>query len=293
MGRTTLEYLKRELKLDLSAEVLCYSSRERDIQLSDGEIVRSRSLKEISRIRQRVHGVFHFAFLTRDFVSTYGVDKYVAVNLSILDFVSTALQRMSYSWIVGVSSGAVFDPGTHNQATDINRNPYGYLKLLEEKLLQEVTTSRSANCVIGRLWGSSGYLMPVDRKYAISDFIYQGLTSDQIQINSSYKVWRRYMDAQDFIAVLHKMADSGMNRVLDSAGDLVEVGQLATKIALITNSDVVRQDDGDISNPDLYFPSGDEMRAVVQGFGLALKGIDEQLISTISGHSQQLTVKKG
>jgi UDP-glucuronate decarboxylase len=293
MGKTTLEYLKHQMNINLQSEVFCFSSVDREIRLSDGEVVKSSSLEKVSLLNREVKGIFHYAFLTRDFINKYGIDQYVATNNSILDLISGALLNLSYKWVVGISSGAVFDLDTHELAKDIKQNPYGFLKLREESLLQELSERSGANCVIGRLWASSGNLMPIDRKYAISDFIFQGLTSDEIRVKSRHQVWRRYMDAQDFISVLMLMAEQGLNEILDSAGELVELGELASKIGFLTSSKIMRSDSEYISSSDLYYPEGTEMQEVVQKYGLSVKSIDEQLASTISGHVQQLATHEG
>jgi len=290
MGRTTLEYLKNSLNVNLQVEVRCFSSRNKQFELSDGEVIQTESLDRMSIINSEVEGVFHFAFLTRDYVSKYGLDKYVAINNSILDITADALKKIRYKWVVGVSSGAVFDQGTNALARDINKNPYGFLKLQEESMLQQISMQAGANCVIGRLWASTGRLMPVDRKYAISDFIYQGLTSNLITVQSGHQVWRRYIDAQDFMEVLGKMAANGLNRVLDSSGSLVEIGELAAMVGLLTSSEVSRIDKRSSPESDLYYPKGGEMDSFVQEFGLSLKSLDEQLASTIEGHKAQLAM---
>ena len=288
MGRTTLEYLKNQLKVNLQSDVRSFSSSRKEVQLSDGEVVRSESLERLGEIDEEVEGIFHYAFLTRDFVNKFGLNQYVAINNSILEKVAVALTSLKYGWVVGVSSGAVFDPGTNNLATDINLNPYGYLKLREESLLVDLSNQAGANCVIGRLWASSGHLMPIDRKYAISDFIYQGLTSQLIEVKSDHKVWRRYMDAEDFINVLHTLAMKGFSKLLDSTGDLVEIRSLASKIGLVTNARVKTLDNLPSSPPDLYYPEGDEMSELITKYGLSLKSLERQVKETIQGHARQL-----
>ena len=112
MGRTTLEYLKNVVHVDLRSEVKCFSSSPREIRLSDGECLQSESLDSIKSLDCDLEGVFHFAFLTRDHLSNLGFEKYVSINGTILELMSKALRRLKYSWIVAVSSGAVYDPAT-------------------------------------------------------------------------------------------------------------------------------------------------------------------------------------
>ena len=293
MGRTTLEYLKNVMHVDLKTEVKCFSSSNKLIQLSDGECLQSESLTMIKTIDFKIEGIFHYAFLTRDHLTSLGFDRYVETNMAILELISEALKQLKYDWIVAVSSGAVYDPETRELSRDIITNPYGFLKISEESLLKKLSSEQDSNCIIGRLWGSSGLLMPLDRKYAISDFIYQGLTTDQISVTSVHEVWRRYIDAQDFISVLHMMAKQGLTQTLDSSGELIEIGGLASKIGVLTTAEVVRPNSGVVRSPDLYYPEGLEMRALAQTYGFNLKTIDEQIRATLRGHIRQLETREG
>ena len=213
-----------------------------------------------------IEGIFHYAFLTRDHLSKLGFEKYVTTNTNILELMSEALPSLKYRWLVAISSGAIYEPITRKLSEDINTNPYGFLKIFEENSLKKISGDHGSNCVIGRLWASSGSLMPLDRKYALSDFIYQGVTSNQILVNSSHEVWRRYIDAQDFISVLHRMAIEGLNQTIDSSGELIEIGDLASKIGLLTTAEVVRSNSGPLSAADLYYPEGVEMQQLAQKY---------------------------
>ena len=290
MGRTTLSYLRDELNVDLKNEVCCYSSQERMIELTDGDEIHSKDLREIVNFSGDVEGLFHFAFLTKDFVEKIGQAEYVNTNTSILNTLSDVLARTKYRWSVSVSSGAVFDKPGGSLTKDVGSNPYGFLKLKEEKLLLDAAQLSGATSVIGRLWGCTGSLMPVDRKYAISDFIYQGLTSDNIEVQANHVVWRRYMDGQDFIRILHRIAILGKSTTLDSAGDLIEVGELAEKIANKLGIEVSRKEKDITIQPDNYFPNDQVMRKYCEEFGIRLLGIDQQVEETLKGHRRQLKI---
>jgi nucleoside-diphosphate-sugar epimerase len=293
MGRTTLEYLKNVLHVDLRREVKCFSSSDKVIRLSDGESLQSESLDSLKSVDHEIEGIFHFAFLTRDYLSKMGFEKYVKTNGTILEVMSQALSHVKYRWIVAVSSGAVYEPSTRRLSEDIKTNPYGFLKISEENLLKKLSSASDSNCVIGRLWASSGSLMPLDRKYALSDFIYQGVTSNQISVNSSREVWRRYIDAQDFISVLHTMAREGLDQTIDSSGELIEIGDLASRIGLLTMAKVARPNFSPLSTADLYYPEGFEMQHFAKEYSFNIKTIDEQIVATLRGHIQQIESRKG
>jgi nucleoside-diphosphate-sugar epimerase len=141
-----------------------------------------------------------------------------------------------------------------------------------------------ANLVIGRLWGASGFLMPVNNSYALSDFIVQAVTNKKIHINSAHKVYRRYIDAEIFMATLLESAISGKNEKIDSGGPIIEIGDLAKIVA-------EKLKVGNISRPALleteiddYYPRGDQFATIATEFNLPIGDIREQVANTIAGH---------
>ena len=93
----------------------------------------------------------HLAFLTREKVAEYGFENYAIRNLQLISSACQVIRRMKPKWIVLVSSGAIFDRESGNMEDDLVRNPYGYLKRIEELALTDAAKDVNANIVIGRL----------------------------------------------------------------------------------------------------------------------------------------------
>ena len=288
MGRVTLEYLQDECGLDLKQEVTCFSSTEKEIVLQDGTLLRSLPLESISSFKDSVEGIFHFAFLTRDFVAKFGTQKYLETNASILRILEKYLEAVDFEWVVSASSGAVYDPGTETLTSNSELNPYGFQKRQEEEILRKIAESKGATSVTGRLWACSGVDMPIDRKYAISDFIFQALTEKRIVVEANREIWRRYIDANDFISILHKMAVEGESEVIDSTGSLIELGELAQIVGQLTGAQIERPPLDNALIPDKYFPEGLVMRQKASTMGITLQTMQEQVERTIRGHLQKL-----
>ena len=151
---------------------------------------------------QEIMGFVHLAFLTREKVAEYGFENYAIRNLQLISSACQVIRRMKPKWVVLVSSGAIFDRESGNMEDDLVRNPYGYLKRNEELALTDAAKDANANIVIGRLWGAAGSEMPINRAYAISDFIEQAFYDKKIQINSGGNVFRKYCDAGEFMEVI-------------------------------------------------------------------------------------------
>jgi nucleoside-diphosphate-sugar epimerase len=274
--------------VDLNNEVFCFSSVERHIELPDGQVLNSKAFSEILNFNQPVTGIFHLAFLTRDYVQKLGLKEYVAKNSEILLNLESALSQIERQWTIGVSSGAVYDFPSREFATDIELNPYGVLKLREEQILDKSAQSTRSVSIVGRLWGCTGRTMPIERKYAISDFIYQGMTSSTIRVNTAHEVWRRYINSQDFLRILHQMAISGESQTVDSGGPVIEIGELASKIAEKLNVSVERSPRQSALPGDFYYPTSQEMKQFANRLGTNILSIDEQIELTIEGHGHQL-----
>jgi hypothetical protein len=80
----------------------------------------------------------------------------------------------------------------------------------------------------------------------------------------------------------------GVSRTMDSAGELVEIGELARKIGDELGAVVIRPEYDGISIGDYYYPDGLEMQAKATQMGLKFSTMDEQVIDTIKGHRLHL-----
>jgi nucleoside-diphosphate-sugar epimerase len=168
----------------------------------------------------------------------------------------------------------------------MKKNPYGFCKRLEELLLMDAARSVGANIVIGRLWGASGGQMPPNEAYALSDFIESARLQNKIQIRSGGEVFRRYVDAGEFMEVLIRLAISGESHTIDSGGDIVEIGELSHLVAEHFPGTLVNRSKIPIETDD-YYPKTGEFNELAKDLGVGLSAIKEQVARTVKGHIQQ------
>ena len=234
-----------------------------------------------------VEGLVHLAFLTRDKLKNMSSGEYLHKNRQITQRACSLILDCKPKWVLTVSSGAT-------QNSD-ESNYYGQLKLEEENALSNACKSSRSALVIGRLWGATGFSMPINRNYAISDFICQALENGNININSNFEVWRRYVDADQFMYLLFVRALIGDSVIINSGGPKIEIGELAKKIALNLGirDQVFRNLEPDSKLIDNYFFSGNEYELALNKSGIIAKGIDEQVSDTIFGHKLQTQTKEG
>lgn len=236
---------------------------------------------------ETLEGFIHLAFLTREKVSTVGYSEYVSRNISLISKACKIIETSRPKWIVLVSSGAIYDRNTGELETDCLKNPYGFCKRIEENLILDSANKVGANVVIGRLWGATGGLMPLNSAYAISDFIQSAHHHKQINIRSAGWVFRRYVDAGDFMQVLCEAAIRGETITINSGGPKTEIGALATLVSdHFDDIKIVRPVQDDLT--DDYFPRDHEFEALAEKFDVKLSDIELQVSRTVKGHLSAL-----
>jgi nucleoside-diphosphate-sugar epimerase len=172
--------------------------------------------------------VANFAFLTKSRGSVTTHDAFVATNRLLtqrfLDCVSLSTVRTALT----ISSGAaIWDASS----------PYGSLKRTEEERAKRAV-GMGCNLVIGRAYSVSGPYVRYPREYAFSDFILQA-HEGLIAVTSRQPTWRRYVSVGDFLRVLLLRALAGANETIESGGTLVEMTDLAGRIAGLVNPHAV------------------------------------------------------
>jgi nucleoside-diphosphate-sugar epimerase len=279
LGTETIEAINKN---KLSNSQLLFTSDGREIVLWNSEKRDTKSFLE-SQPPSLLDGFIHLAFLTRDKVKSIGPRDFIATNLALISKACQFIETSKPKWVVTVSSGAILDRSTGDLEANIQVNPYGFCKRVEELLIMQAAHKVGANVVIGRLWGASGKFMPPNPAYALSDFIISAQKEKKIKIRSGGKVIRRYVDAGEFMEVLMKAAISGKSVTIDSGGPKVEIGEMASLIAEHFDEVVIERSDLDVTIDD-YFPRGDDFEKLASAMGIELSDIKTQVSQTIQGH---------
>ena len=287
LGRETLDILEQTPGKSINSELILYASRQ-------NEIKNSRFTKSVMPLEDlvdqnlvNVDGVIHLAFLTRDKSRIIKHEDYLVSNLAITSTVATFIRNVKPKWVATVSSGAIFDQNQELEL-DLFNNPYGFTKHIEENLLKEVCTQVGANLVIGRLWGAMGARMPLNPNYAVSDFVQAALTKSEILINSAHRVQRRYVNANNFMDLLLRIAISGRTCEFDSGGHVVELGELAQLIAKKLSNIQITRPDLSHENEDSYFSRSNEYEALCKEFGIEPSSLEQMVAMTIDNHKKLL-----
>jgi nucleoside-diphosphate-sugar epimerase len=217
--------------------------------------------------------VLDFAFLTKDAIPLLGMSAYEQqLNLLVRRLLRIA-EMPSVERILTVSSGAA-----RHQLEASGNDPYGDKKRDVEGSLREVA-QRGLQVSVARAWSLSGGFVTKPRNYAFSDFLHNALHTGVIVVESRQKVYRRYCAVEDLLALTLAHSSTEAFYDLDSGGELLELGELATLVATqVPESRVVfaypnRGDEG----ASRYYSSGEQWSHLVSSLGYPDLGLERQI----------------
>lgn len=236
----------------------------------------------------KVEGIVHLAFLTMGKLKEMPLKQFQEENHMITNRIRTLVHDKAPQWLMLVSSGAAAIANFGHTSTPID--VYGTCKIREEDILREICAKSGTNFACGRLWGALGKFMPINRLYAASDFIYTALTENEISIQNPNLVYRRYVDAGEFMSLLYEVAKSGRSIEFNSGGHLLELTDLANKIKFFLNDIKITKPKGSNILEKRYLPPDESYEELAKHFELSLSDIDSVVSNTISGHKSQLGI---
>jgi nucleoside-diphosphate-sugar epimerase len=223
--------------------------------------------------------VIDAAFITREKVGAFPLASYIQMNTELTEQ-GLELQRLSsVEKFIGISSGASVQHLTPGHP-ELKMDPYGSLKATYEKRLIENPELR-AKTTIGRIWSVSGNLVTKPSLFAFSSLIQQAL-GGHVDIHAMHRVWRRYVDLEDFLKVV-SLSSPGDSRVIDSGGRLMEIQQLAELIfseLKIAPSISRNLDPG--SSDDLYYSNGSTWVDAIKKIEFVPLTVEQQISKVLS-----------
>ncbi|MCX6432201.1 MAG: hypothetical protein NTX29_05255, partial [Actinobacteria bacterium] len=174
----------------------------------------------IDRIRDfQPTAVANFAFLTPDRLELLGAELYARQNRELTNQFLTTLEIPSVRSAITVSSGAALYSAYE---------PYGELKLEEERAALALAGS-ARSVVVARVYSVSGPFVREPRRYAFSDMIIQA-SEGRVVVDAERPTYRRYVRVADVLRVCRELGAQGHSGVVESGGELIEMGELASEI---------------------------------------------------------------
>ena len=118
--------------------------------------------------------------------------------------------------------------------------------------------------------------------YALGSMI-RDANAGAIRIIARRPVFRRYVLAEELLAL--GIAEGGVGpATIDSGGELVEMAELAARIAAVVRPDaVISRDEVDPSDPDRYHSDGQDWERGCQKWNWTSASLDRQIEITARG----------
>lgn len=220
--------------------------------------------------------VIDAAYITRDFVSTLNLNAYVETNRELTNRLLSISDIESVRKIITFSSGAAVVHDSTSFINPLKEDPYGFLKLETEKIIQKEFAQSQIDYSIVRAWSVSGALVTKVGGFAFSDLIKQA-SFGSMKVTASKRVFRRYCLVEEAIAVAltHSSRDDG---ILDTGGPLVELHQLAEIIKITISNDIVIEESPLLQEADdTYYSDGESWENVCEKSGLVTATLPEQI----------------
>ena len=277
-GRTALwEYEQLHGPDALRRDVVACASIAKPIDI--GSIygpVQAVGLEALDSI-DRASGLIHLAFLTRDRLTQFGVERYIHNNRAITSRVAEFIKRNPRMPIITTSSGAaaVFDHGF----VDSTGTPYAALKQEEEELWR-LSGSDDRLAVVFRVYAACGRFIKDPTVFALSDFLCRALSGERIEIRSRRPVFRSYVHVGTlmrlFWAMLSQPCSSGFRQVDAVMYDLSLLELAQTISALWDLPDPLAQIDSSLP-PDDYRADAGLFQQLLQDYLITGPPLAEQL----------------
>jgi len=248
LGRELIKILKASDLSDLKLELI--SSKEHEIKI-DNDIFKTNVFINSKLNTPDIY--FDFAFLTREKINAFGVEKFNMLNMNIINNSVNLIKLKQPKTVILASSGAVYGEGRRNH--EGNNYLYSMLKQIQEEKIAEACAKIGAKLIVARIFNLSGSGISKLNTFVIAEMIVNAVKNHKLYINSDFLVFRRYCDISQLLKLLIAANKNNFTGIIDSGGIKIELRDLARTIVkqLGSNSELDFSDIGKDSSPDEYF----------------------------------------
>jgi nucleoside-diphosphate-sugar epimerase len=220
----------------------------------------------------------HLAFLTKERLSEMPAQSYLASNAALSRAALAAYEWPSIRAVVFASSGAAI-----TQSSD----PYGARKAQDESDFAAAHDRSGIPTVAARAWSLTGRYCTKPDRFLFYDLIRQTMgPQDHVTIKADHEVWRRYVDAGQYLMVCLASALHECSGTIDSGGPLVEATGLAMAIqsALGIRKPISRSPS--TGQADNYYCAVDSLEQIAGGLGQPLADLRDQALRSLLAFSR-------
>ena len=230
LGKIALEMLLDVFGVQAASRLNAFSNEKRIISLRDGSVIASHPLREIENLTHGRYIFLHFAFPGREKTVNTSLGRYVECVNGINTLMNRSMRRVETCGIVLSSSGAVYG-GSCRRAPDLDRDPYGAMKLQDEKYYSNLAETLQVPLTIARIFNMSGPYINKCHSYALSSMLLDVLNGRPLEIRAAHSVIRSYMHAADIVEMAlraHLDRREPLSDPFDTVGESeIEIEELA------------------------------------------------------------------
>jgi UDP-glucuronate decarboxylase len=285
VGRNAVDVLIHALGDALGDRVVLSATRARIVDTAAGPIdaIATPDLMGLTPGPRTL--VIHCGFPTQDRVEVVGEDPYVEAVARLRALMCSLVERLGAVDMVYLSSGA---------ATSVERGEdvaartriYGQAKIDDEAAYAGAVAVAGGRLCIVRAFALSGPYMTKPETYALGSLILQAQRSGAIEVMADRPVRRSYMAIDDMLRIaIHGVGGLGPgdDRRFETAGEVVEVGELARRTLALLGHDpraISRPaiDPDALANDYLGDPAA--VGAVASAAGVVPASLDDQIAVT-------------
>lgn len=288
LGQATLEMLEQALKEDFPRRICAFGSRAGTLALRSGTRLEIAPIAALGSLPYATTLLLHYAFVTKERVAGMTPDAYFQIGENIATSISAAIPAIGVTRMLFPSSGAVYGLPTRSDRSvldDPEANPYGTQKLRDEARFMDVCNQYRIRLAIPRIFNLSGPFINKHGDYALASVLNSALSGTPIELRARRRVVRSYISIRDVLdAMIGWLVESNQSEqlVLDTGGEIAEVGDLAHKVLdILGRTDLpVRRPPLDSDPDDIYLGDGAKFEQLAAVQDISLSTLDAQIADT-------------
>lgn len=280
IGRSLIQELYLADPSIVSHRLLALGANSREISIFEGPnvFINETNLNLVREWQPTI--AIHLAYLTADRLPDMNSRNYKEKNKEISQFGSDMQSISSLRAFMFASSGAALQVGS---PSSLGSHPYSAQKSLDEATYTSSPLAQETPTLVPRLWSVTGPHCTRPQAFAFSDMILQCLDTGVIRVHAPEAVFRRYVDAGEFLSTCVAQNLHGVSGIIDSAGHLIEIRQLAEEIVKVLGGRVESTPVNESLEPNAYYTNSELMNDVALQLGTGFSGLHEQISQTARG----------
>jgi nucleoside-diphosphate-sugar epimerase len=282
VGRAMIQTLIDQFGIEILNALELFGSKKQTLVTKSGVALAINPMSSIN-LQKKIDLLIPLAFLTQEKYKSLGSEEYQRINQQIINSHATIIRSTLPNVVIYFSSGITTVDDEKIKRSD-SFFVYKDMKIQEEELFSSLVKSYEGGMSTCKLFSISGPFMRDPGKYALGDFILQASSKKSIRIESSSKIYRKYIQDTDLCALMLRLGLDKKNVTVESSGFLIELGDLAKNVAQMFGLEESAISRAEITGePDSYFSQDPTMDELFIQYGFKLASLEEQIATTILG----------